>query len=195
VKWKLIVLSACACLGTVAAASQDSPRPLAIEVLGGEALPLTVISRSFDADGTIPPTYSDYGEKISPELSWSGVPASAKSLVLLMEDPDARQPKPFVHWVLYNLPASISSLPESIPGTPRLPDFGGALQGRNSHGTIGYFGPRPPKGDPAHHYHFQLFALDSTLGLEAGASPAAVLSALKGHVVAHGEIVGLFRSH
>jgi Raf kinase inhibitor-like YbhB/YbcL family protein len=105
---------------------------------------MTVSSHAFSANGTVPPKHADYGEKISPDLSWTGTPASAKSVVLMVEDPDAKEPKPFVHWVTYNLPPSLTALPESIPNTPRLPEFGGALQGRNSRGTTGYFGPRPP---------------------------------------------------
>ena len=105
-----------------------------------------------------------------------------------------RSPKPFVHWVLYNLPLALSALPESVPGTPRLPEFGGALQGRNSRGTTGYFGPRPPKGDSPHHYHFQVFAVDSVLNLDPSATATAVLTAMKGHVVAHGALVGLYRA-
>jgi Raf kinase inhibitor-like YbhB/YbcL family protein len=153
-----------------------------------------VSSRAFSANGTIPAKHADYGEKVSPDLSWTAVPSSAKSVVILAEDPDAKEPKPFVHWVLYNLPPSFSALPESVPGTPRLPEFKGALQGRNSRGTTGYFGPRPPKGDLAHHYHFQVFAVDIMLSLDPGATATAVLTAMKGHVVARGELVGLFRA-
>lgn len=178
----------------VVAAVQEAPRPLAIERVKGNAAELTVTSQAVPANGSIPLKHSDYGEKVSPDLSWSGVPAAARSLVVLMEDPDAREPKPFVHWVLYNLPPSSRSLPESIPGNPRLPEFGGALQGRNSRGTIGYFGPRPPHGDPQHHYHVQIFASDVPLILDPGATAAAVLAALEGHVVAKGQLVGLFKA-
>ena len=132
--------------------------------------------------------------KISPDLSWTGVPPSAKSLAVFVEDPDAKEPKPFVHWVLYNLPSSITALPESVPGAPRLPEFGGALQGRTSRGTTGYVGPRPPKGDPPHHYHFQVFALDAPLTLDPGADATAVAGAMKGHVLASGELVGTFKA-
>jgi Raf kinase inhibitor-like YbhB/YbcL family protein len=114
--------------------------------------------------------------------------------VLIVEDPDAQEPKPFVHWILYNLSPSQSSLPESVPGTPRLPEFDGALQGRNSKGMIGYFGPRPPKADSAHHYHFQVFAVDTILPLDPAASPSQVLAALKGHVVGAGEVVATFQA-
>jgi Raf kinase inhibitor-like YbhB/YbcL family protein len=179
--------------GVIVAASQQSPRSLAIERFSEVRAALAVKSSSFSATETIPTRHSDYGEKLSPALSWTAVPSSAKALVLIAEDPDAADPKPFVHWVLYNLPPSINVLPESVPGTPRLPQFGNALQGRNSRGTIGYFGPRPPKGDPPHHYHFQIFAVDTMLDLDPGATTAEVLAAMAGHVVAAGEIVGSYR--
>jgi Raf kinase inhibitor-like YbhB/YbcL family protein len=175
-------------------AAQEPPRPLAIEQFKQAGAAMTVNSRAFSANGAIPTKHADYGEKISPDLSWTAVPPSAKSLVLIAEDPDAKEPKPFVHWVLYNLPPSNSALPESVPGTPRLPEFGGALQGRNSRGTIGYFGPRPPKGDPPHHYHFQVFAVDTMLNLDPGATATAVLAAMKGHVVGRDELIGLYRA-
>jgi Raf kinase inhibitor-like YbhB/YbcL family protein len=189
-----IVIAAVVTTMGLAAIAQEPARQLAIEQLRGNAAAISVTSKSFSANGSIPVKYADYGEKVSPDLSWSGVPASAKALVLLVEDPDAREPKPFVHWVLYNLPPSTKALPESIPGQPRLPEFGGVLQGRNSRGTIGYFGPRPPKGDPPHHYHFQIFAVDAPLTLDPSATATAVLAALKGHVVAAGELVATFQA-
>jgi Raf kinase inhibitor-like YbhB/YbcL family protein len=111
-----------------------------------------------------------------------------------MEDPDAREPKPFVHWLVYNLPPSVEALPEGLSSTPRLKEFEGALQGRTSRGNIGYFGPRPPKPDPPHHYYVQVFALDAMLPLDPGASREALLRAMDGHVVAAGQIVGTFKA-
>jgi Raf kinase inhibitor-like YbhB/YbcL family protein len=111
----------------------------------------------------------------------------------MMEDPDAKEPKPYVHWLLYNVPASTTRLPESMPSALRLDDPKGALQGRNSRGQIGYMGPRPPEGDPPHHYHFQVFALDAPLTLQPGADREALLAAMSGHVVARGETVGTFQ--
>jgi Raf kinase inhibitor-like YbhB/YbcL family protein len=184
---------AVACL-SAAAPAQEPPRPLAIQQVKGDGATIVVTSRAFRNNAVIPLRHSDYGEKVSPDFAWTGVPATAKALVVLMEDPDAREPKPFVHWVLYNLPPALNALPESVPGVPRLPEFGGALQGRNSRGTTGYFGPRPPKGDPAHHYHLQVFALDAPLSLNPGATASAVLTALDGHVVGKGELVATFRA-
>ena len=189
--WSIALLLATV---SAAAARQEPPRALAIEQVKGGSARLTVTSKAFGDGAAIPLKYADYGEKISPDISWAGLPPTARALVLLMEDPDAREPKPFVHWVLYNVPVSVKGLPESIPGTPRLPEFGGALQGRNSRGTTGYFGPRPPKGDPPHHYHVQIFAIDAPLALDPGATASAVLAALQGHVVARGALVGTFRA-
>lgn len=110
-----------------------------------------------------------------------------------MEDPDAKTPKPYVHWVLYNVPPETNRLPESVPTLPRLKEPKDALQGRNSRWQVGYAGPRPPEGDPAHHYHFQLFALDTMLDVPPGADRDAVLKALTGHVIARGEVIGTFR--
>jgi len=180
-------------LAFMMAAGQPSSRPLTIEQYKTAGVNIAITSTSFAGNGTIPTKHADYGEKISPALSWT-VPPSAKSLVVIVEDPDAKEPKPFVHWVLYNLPPSFAALPEAVPGAPRLPEFGGALQGRNSRGTIGYFGPRPPKGDPAHHYHFQVFAVDAMLELDPGATASVVVAAMNKHVVGRGELVGLYQA-
>lgn len=189
-----IVLLAVSASALMAAAEQEAPRSLAIEHLKTGGATIVVTSTAFAANGSIPARHADYGEKVSPALSWTAVPATAKSLVVIAEDPDAKEPNPFVHWVLYNLPPSFGALPEAVPGTPRLPEFGGALQGRNSRGTTGYFGPRPPKDDPAHHYHFQIVAVDAMLELDPGATASAVLAAMKNHVVGRGELVGLYRA-
>jgi Raf kinase inhibitor-like YbhB/YbcL family protein len=182
------------CLAALAPAQPMSPTPkvdtrLALAILSPTAT-LTVTSSAFRNGQAIPLKYSDYGEKVSPALRWEGAPASAKSFVVLAEDPDAQTPKPFVHWSLYNLPATVTQIDEGIPGMPRLPELGGAYQGRSSRGNTGYMGPRPPKGDPPHHYHFQVFALDTTLTLDPNVSREQLLTAMTGHVVAGGETVG-----
>ena len=153
---------------------------------------LSVTSSAFRSGEAIPYPYSQYGERFSPALSWDGAPSGTKSFVLIMEDPDAKEPKPYVHWLLYNVPATTTQLPESMPSALRLDDPRGALQGRNSRGQIGYMGPRPPEGDPPHHYHFQVFALDTQLAVPPGADRDALLAAMSGHVLARGETVGTF---
>jgi Raf kinase inhibitor-like YbhB/YbcL family protein len=190
-----------ALLIAAAAAIAQTPRDLSAGVLttqqvADEAMSATIVVTSSSAvpGGPLPLVYTDYGEKISPALQWTGVPATGRSLVVVMEDPDAREPKPFVHWLLYNLPATTTSLPEALPGLPRLPELEGALQGRNSRGTIGYFGPRPPRIDPAHHYHFQIFAVTEMLSLPPSASREALLEALTGRVVATGDLIVTFQA-
>jgi Raf kinase inhibitor-like YbhB/YbcL family protein len=98
-----------------------------------------------------------------------------------------------VHWVAYNIPATANGLPEGLPADPRLLKPAGMLQGKNSRGSIGYFGPKPPVGDPPHHYHFQLLALDALLDLKPGASRDEVLEAAKGHVIGGGEAIGTYQ--
>jgi Raf kinase inhibitor-like YbhB/YbcL family protein len=154
---------------------------------------LVVRSSAFGPDGPIPDRHSDYGGGDSPDLAWSGAPASAKSLVLLAEDPDAVSPKPFAHWMVANLPPSTTGLPAGLSKEGRLADHGGAVQGGTHAGSIGYYGPRPPAGDPPHHYHFQVLALDRTLTLAPGFTREALLDAVDGHVLAKGELVGTYQ--
>jgi Raf kinase inhibitor-like YbhB/YbcL family protein len=130
-------------------------------VSGGDSPPLKVESSAFAAGDEIPDANSDYADGMSPPLKWSRVPDGTRSFAVVVEDPDVRQNAPFVHWVLYNLPGDIRELPASIPPDSRLEQFGGAVQGRASNGSVGYFGPRPPTDDDPHHYHFEVFSLDS----------------------------------
>jgi len=194
-------IAAALCIATASLLAQVPPSPSAAGTLAtqrvagaGSAATIVVTLSSAMAHGPLPLPYSDYGEKISPAVHWTGVPGTARSIALVVEDPDAQEPKPFVHWLLYNLPATITSLPEALPALPRLPELAGALQGRNSKGTIGYFGPRPPTSDPAHHYHFQIFAVTEMLPLLPSASREAFLAALNGRVVATGDLVVTFQA-
>jgi Raf kinase inhibitor-like YbhB/YbcL family protein len=147
-----------------------------------------VASPAFAAGGAIPLRHSAYGDGLSPALTWSGLPAETRSVALMMEDPDARSTRPFVHWLAWNVDPALGGLPEGVTADVRP---AGMSQGRNSRGGLGYFGPRPP-GSLPHHYHFQLFALDAPLRLAEGADREALLAAMRGHVVAKGELVGLF---
>jgi Raf kinase inhibitor-like YbhB/YbcL family protein len=148
--------------------------------------------RSKSIRGAIPKEHSEYADGVSPEISWNGV-EGAKSYALILEDPDAKSPKPFVHWLAWNIPAGVTTLPEGLQEQPRLMEPEGVLQGRTSRGSVGYFGPRPPVGDPPHHYHFQVFALDRVLDVPAGADRDALLKAMAGHVLAAGELVGTYQ--
>ena len=151
---------------------------------------LAVASSTFDSE--IPDAQSEYADGISPEISWTSV-EGAKSYALILEDPDAKSVVPFVHWVAYNIPAKITELPEGLLDDEQLLKPARMSQGRTSRGTVGYFGPRPPEGDPPHHYHFQVFALDRELDVPPGAQRDDVIKAMSGHVLAAGELVGTYQ--
>lgn len=174
-------------------AVQPVPQPLAIELLKPrQAQTLDVTAAGIQPNGGIPFKHSAFGEDISPALNWSGGPDGTKSFAVLMEDPDASMPKPFVHWIAYNIPPTVKSLREGLPGGLKL-EMPTMLQGKNSAGRAGYFGPKPPD-DATHHYHFQVFALDTVLMLDPGKDRQTVLEAMKDHVLASGELVGTFRN-
>ena len=142
---------------------------------------LTVTSSAFKANESIPSDYTCDGGEKTPPLSWSNVPSDAKSIAILVDDPDA--PKgTFTHWLLTNVPPTETSLSES----GSLPQ--GAVAAKNDKGATGYAGPCPPTG--THHYHFRVYALDKTLARPT--SRAAFLKAIKGHVLAEGEIVATY---
>lgn len=153
---------------------------------------LKIESSTFAAAGPIPDSMSGWHGDQSPELSFSGVPAGTRTLVLMVEDPDAMSPKPTVHWLLANLPATTTRLRPDLPKTGNLATIGSAVQGANVTGSAGWFGPKPPP-EPAHHYHFQLFALDSSLNLPAGYTRDTLLNAMRGHVLARGERIGTYQ--
>lgn len=148
---------------------------------------IAVTSPQIKTDDAIPARHTAYGDGISPALRWNPV-RGALCYVLLVEDPDAPQPQPFVHWLAWNIPPGVHELPGGIPQMPKL-GAEGMCQGLNSRDQIGYFGPRPPPGDEPHHYHFQVFALDRTLSLPDDADRDAVLAAMGGHVLAKGRLV------
>jgi Raf kinase inhibitor-like YbhB/YbcL family protein len=155
---------------------------------------LTVSSTAFRNGGSIPPTYSDYEQGASFPVSWTPGPSGTQSYVLIMEDPDSKHPPiPVIHWLVWNIPADVTSLREGMQKQDRVEDPPGLRQGPSSSGAIGYRGPRPPAGDPAHHYHVQVFAIDRKLELSAGAERDEVLSTIQGHVLARGELVGTLK--
>lgn len=149
---------------------------------------LQLASSSFPG-GQIPVRYTCKGAEVSPQLAWSAPPQGTASLALIMIDPDAPRGT-FTHWVLFNLPPATRALPEGLSKIGQLAD--GSLQGTNSAGEIGYLGPCPPPGPP-HHYHFKLYAVNERLNLPAGVTRAQVKTALQGHILARGELVGLFQ--
>jgi Raf kinase inhibitor-like YbhB/YbcL family protein len=152
---------------------------------------LNVTSTAFTNDGAIPKKYAT-DDDISPPLAWSGGPAAARSIAVFVEDPDAPMPQPFVHWLIYNISPTATSLPEGIKHQEKLDEPIGAMQGKNSMMKIGYYHMAPPPGDKPHHYHFQVYALDTTID-ETGIGRSEFLKAIDGHVLAKGEIVGTYK--
>lgn len=149
---------------------------------------IKVTSTAFGEGEMIPRKYTCDGADVSPPLAWTGVPEEAKTIALVSDDPDAPMGT-WVHWVLFNLPASIKELPEALPPDKELRN--GARQGRNDFRKIGYGGPCPPGG--THRYYFKLYALDTVLNLNAGSTKADLLAAMQGHVLAEGQLMGKYR--
>lgn len=130
------------------------------------------------------------GQDISPELSWSSPPGRTQSFALIVTDKDSLFGWGFVHWILYDLPADKRELTPGVAKQQQLPD--GSRQGQNGFDKIGYVGPCPPGRSP-HHYAFDLYALDTKLNLPPSASKKQIVRAMKGHVLATGELVGRFQ--
>ena len=145
-------------------------------------------SPDFDQNGEIPLRYTSLGSNMSPPLVWSGVPLGTKSLVLIIDDPDAPSGT-WTHWVIYDIPAGTKKLRANIPVRGVLPN--GTKQGINSFHTLGYRGPHPPPG-PAHRYVFTLYAIDVFLGTPSGVDKNTVLDKMRGHVLGETETIGIF---
>jgi len=149
-------------------------------------------SPAFVGGQAIPRRHACDGEDVSPELRWSSVPAGTKSFALIMDDPDAPAGT-WVHWVLYDLPAELTGLPEGVPRTESV--LGGAKHGASwgveRFERAGYGGPCPPPGKP-HRYFFRLYALSAPLGLKPRATKAEVLGAMKGRVLGEAALIGLY---
>jgi hypothetical protein len=153
---------------------------------------LTLTSTAFRHQGEIPSPYTCDGDDISPPLAWSGVPAGAKSLVLIVDDPDAPDPKApkmtWVHWLLYNIPPTATGLPEHV-APKNLPK--GTLEGVNDWKRTGYGGPCPPIG--RHRYFHKLYALDTVLPDMNRPTKSRLEGAMKGHILSQTEIVGTYQ--
>jgi Raf kinase inhibitor-like YbhB/YbcL family protein len=153
---------------------------------------LTMCSAVFASGKPIPRRHTGDGEDLSPPLSWSGLPASAREVALIVDDPDAPTPEPWVHWVIYKIPATIDGLAEGVPLMPRPSFPASAVQGKNSWNTVGYRGPAPPKGHGVHRYFFKLYALDTVLDLRHGLDKPSLLKAMAGHILAEAELMGTY---
>jgi len=156
-----------------------------------------VESRTMTTGEMMPRDYSPDGRNVSPPLSWRGLPAGTRQLAVICQDHGAGNPPPWVHWILYNIPASASGLPEGIPFDPADPmpaGLEGATQGANGWGLPMYRGPAPP-GTSLHHYHFAVFALDAALDLPPGLTRAELLDAIDGHVIGQGAMTPHYSRH
>lgn len=146
-----------------------------------------VTSTAFGEGEMIPEQYTCDGVDISPPLSWDAASADVKTYALITDDPDAPG-KTWVHWVLFNLPASIAELPENVPHQRMLAN--GAKQGINDSDKTGYSGPCPPSG--THRYYFKVYALDTEIDMEPGVTKAQLLDAMDGHILAEGSLMGRY---
>jgi len=176
----LVVITASGLAGGVG--NSETSREAGKGKKGGKTLVVT--SFAFGDGERIPRKYTGEGENVSPPLSWSGAPEGTEEFALICDDPDAPMAEPFVHWVVYNIPAERGHFEE---GKAR-----GATEGKNGFGKIGYGGPMPPRGHGVHHYHFRVYALDTKLGLKPGVTKKELLGAMRGHVLAEGELVGTY---
>ena len=149
---------------------------------------ITITSSAFAEGAMIPKKFTCDAEDISPDLKWSGVPQGAKRLALICDDPDAPVGT-WVHWVLFNIPADVTALPAGLPADATLKN--GARHGKNDFRKLGYGGPCPPGG--THRYYFKLYALDTVLTLESGSTKAQLLAAMKGHILAEGQLMGRYK--
>jgi Raf kinase inhibitor-like YbhB/YbcL family protein len=167
-------------LATLLAGCRSAPPPPTEATKSELTLPIT--SPAFGEGEIIPQQFTCDGSDLSPQLDWTSVPQGSQSLALIVDDPDAPIGT-WVHWVLFDLPPDLVSLPEGASGT--------GTQGTNSFKKLTYGGPCPPKGSP-HRYYFKLYALDTLMNLEEGASKAELENAMQGHILAQGQLMGKY---
>ena len=160
---------------------------------GGAHAQMRLWSGAFGHNERIPQRYTGEAEDLSPPLEWDGIPEEAVELALLVDDPDAPQAEPWTHWIVYKVPVRLKALPEGVSPAFSVPGVIGALQGKNSWGTIGYRGPLPPKGHGLHHYRFTLYALRKAIAAKTGLSRSEFLSAVKGAVLDEARLVGVYQ--
>jgi len=160
-------------------------KSLAPARMGGRIM---VTSPAFSSGKTLDEKYTQNGANMSPPLAWTKGPVGTRSYVVLAEDSGVNRPEPIVHWIVYNIPSSVLRLSQEVPPGATLED--GALQGKNVAGSTSYVGPKPPAGQ-THPYHFQVFALNTTLDIDpANADRATLIAAMKGRVLAVGDVIG-----
>lgn len=186
----LLIANACAwleCSGQLSTPIRT--QSVQYELQGGHAMPFALHTTAFAEGGAIPKKYSCDGADVSPALQWNDAPAGTQSLALIADDPDAPVGT-WTHWLIWNIPAKATALPEDVPKVSESGD--GTRQGNNDFKRIGYGGPCPPPGKP-HRYFFRLYALDAKLDLKAGAGRSELEGAIKAHTLAHAEWMGTYR--
>ena len=183
-KFNFIIISVILLLGC---GSKNGNKPIEKETNQDNIMELKIISSAFEEGGMIPKEFTCDGDNVSPELSWTGAPAETQSFALICDDPDAPAGI-WVHWVIYNIPASEKGLHEGVSADKKL--YNGTMQGINDFRETGYGGPCPPGG--THRYYFKLYALDITLNIEGNVTKNVLLDAMKGHILAQGQLMGKY---
>ena len=150
---------------------------------------LVVLCPTFADGAPMPVKYTDDGDNVSPPLRWTGIPESTRSITVICDDPDAPGGA-WVHWILFNIPATETGLEEGIPEAEKLPN--GARHGLNDFGRPGYGGPAPPSGK-VHHYRFRVYALDAVMILKPRVRRDELEQNMKGHILASGELIGTYK--
>jgi hypothetical protein len=166
-------------------AFQEGVTPMAIQLT----------STAFANGSAIPRKYTGEGEDVSPPLAWSGLPDGTRELALICDDPDAPRKDPWVHWVIYKIPADSKGLPEGVEATAKPQQPAGSVQGKNSWPNgenVGYRGPMPPPGKP-HRYFFKLYALDQGLDAKPELTKEELLAKISGHVLGQGQLLGTYQ--
>lgn len=182
----MVVLAGCG--------AQPTSEKLALDsVPARQAAPLAPTSMALAVGGAFAPRQSAYANNLSPPLAWAAVPG-AQAYAIVIEDPDAEGGRPFVHWLIWNIPGDAVGLPEGVPPGQATATPPGATQGMSDAHTPGYFGPHPPAGTGLHHYHVELFALDQRLDLKPSAQLPQLETAMQGHVLAKGVLVATYQA-
>ena len=173
------------------AARAQAPSSLAFDQPGLQAgASLQVSVPGVAAGGLLPTNYTANGRNLSPPVSWTAGPPATNSYALILQDADAASGG--VHWIVYAVPKALTALSRGVHNMAEPTHPLGVAQGQNDHGSVGYSGPRPSPGDPPHHYHLQVFALDRAPRVRPGALLAQLERAMAGHVVARGELVATY---
>lgn len=184
---KIVFCSILAIIVLTAFQCKSNNKPVIKENKQETKMDIKIKSTAFEEGGMIPGKYTCDGENVSPPLSWITSAAGIKSYALICDDPDAPGGT-WVHWVVYNIPPNINELPEAVPHNKNLEN--GIIQGLNDFGKTSYGGPCPPSG--THRYFFRLYALDTALILQGDVTKQTLQDAMKGHIIAEGQLIGKY---